>query len=170
MAVYTPNTTDTTASRKVRRNVHERRAHGHGHRHAHLHHRDAPVDAAAEAEKRAVGDVVVVTMNGQAVSWINMWDGTTWETALPTTSTSSLAASTPTSAVAADTTAVSTAAASSVDYSEPTTVASSAASSASTPAASGDWTRTAYYDADSQTSTGITFLGNYGGQGSGVFD
>ncbi len=34
----------------------------------------------------------------------------------------------------------------------------------------GDWVRTAYYDAESQTAEGLVFLGNHGGQGSGVFD
>ena len=32
------------------------------------------------------------------------------------------------------------------------------------------YTRSGYYDAESQTLDGLTFLGNYGGSGSGVFD
>jgi hypothetical protein len=41
-----------------------------------------------------------------------------------------------------------------------------------TPAASplGPYKRVGYYDAESQVATGITFMGNYGGQGSGVWD
>ena len=38
---------------------------------------------------------------------------------------------------------------------------------ASVSTAEGDYTRQAYYDAASQEATGLTFLGNYGGQGSG---
>lgn len=30
--------------------------------------------------------------------------------------------------------------------------------------------RIAYYDSESQTNDNLVFLGNYGGQGSGVFD
>lgn len=39
----------------------------------------------------------------------------------------------------------------------------------SKPAIVHDWTRIGYYDAPSQTSQGLTFLGNYGGEGSGKF-
>jgi hypothetical protein len=35
---------------------------------------------------------------------------------------------------------------------------------------SGDWQRSAYYCADDEISDGLAFLGNRGGQGSGVFD
>ncbi|OAR00191.1 hypothetical protein LLEC1_07672, partial [Akanthomyces lecanii] len=39
------------------------------------------------------------------------------------------------------------------------------------PAASGQaWDRTSYYSAEAQTAENLVFLGNYGGQGSGVFD
>ncbi|KAI9882779.1 MAG: hypothetical protein M1823_005477 [Watsoniomyces obsoletus] len=34
----------------------------------------------------------------------------------------------------------------------------------------GDWVRVAYYNAEKQTAEGLAFLGNHGGQGSGVFD
>lgn len=34
----------------------------------------------------------------------------------------------------------------------------------------GSWVRTAYYNADSQTSNGLVFMNHRGGQGSGVFD
>lgn len=36
--------------------------------------------------------------------------------------------------------------------------------------ASGDWERTSYYNAESNVAENIVFLGNYGGEGSGVFD
>ncbi|KAK7999982.1 hypothetical protein PG990_012582 [Apiospora arundinis] len=36
--------------------------------------------------------------------------------------------------------------------------------------AAGDYARVAYYDAKSNQATGLTFTGNYGGSGSGVFD
>lgn len=39
------------------------------------------------------------------------------------------------------------------------------------PAPSGsDWDRVAYYNAVKQVSENIVFMGNHGGQGSGVFD
>ncbi|KAM5355463.1 hypothetical protein ACJ41O_002109 [Fusarium nematophilum] len=40
----------------------------------------------------------------------------------------------------------------------------------SKPAAGGDWERTAYYNAEQQVADNIVFLGNYGGEGSGIFD
>lgn len=60
-----------------------------------------------------------------------------------------------------------------------TTPAAAASSSASTAAAEpststvaasgGDYVRTAYYDSDSGTASGLVFLANYGGQGSGAW-
>lgn len=38
------------------------------------------------------------------------------------------------------------------------------------PAAGGDWQRTAYYSAEQQFADNVVFLGNYGGDGSGIFD
>jgi hypothetical protein len=66
-------------------------------------------------------------------------------------------------------------------YVEPGTVAPSFTPSAATngaPASApgdngasvGDYKRTGYYDADAGTADGLVFLGQKGGQGSGVFD
>ncbi|KAJ3454944.1 hypothetical protein MRS44_013544 [Fusarium solani] len=38
------------------------------------------------------------------------------------------------------------------------------------PPAGGDWQRTAYYNAEQQVADNVVFLGNYGGDGSGIFD
>lgn len=43
-------------------------------------------------------------------------------------------------------------------------------SESSLVARAGTWNRGAYYNAASQTANNLVFLGNYGGQGSGVWD
>ncbi|KAF2459827.1 putative TOS1-like glycosyl hydrolase-domain-containing protein [Lineolata rhizophorae] len=162
LAVYTPSSA-SESSKKTRRTPHERR---HGHAHFHEHNKEIrelhKVKNTAQAEeKRDIGDWVTVTWaNGDVVSWINEYDGSPATTA---------------PAAPADTTAAAVEAA---DYSAETSSAqasstkasSTGASSAATPAASGDWTQVAYYNAEEGTATGLTFLANLGGGGSGVFD
>jgi hypothetical protein len=90
--------------------------------------------------------MVTATIDGQVVSWTNLYAG-------PSTA--------PTTVAGAD---------SPVDRVAP--LASYAAPSAqpSINAASGNWVRQAYYNATSQTAAGLVFLNHMGGQGSGVFD
>jgi hypothetical protein len=98
-------------------------------------------------EKRA--NWVTVTMDGKVVSWENDWAGAA--TATP-------AAPAP---AAATTTAAAVAA----------PVANAAvANPAKAVAANAAYTRIGYYNAATQALEGLTFLGNHGGQGSGVFD
>ena len=133
-ASYTPGSPST---KKARRSKHVRKhahgpAHGHGRR-AH--------------GKRAVGDIVTATINGDVVSWTNIYDGST-----PSTST----------AAPANSTAPSTA------YSAPGSSESVALGNTTTD---GCWGRNGYYNADSQESDGLVFLNHFGGaDGSGVFD
>ncbi|KAI1857081.1 hypothetical protein JX265_011282 [Neoarthrinium moseri] len=139
-AVYKPAATKKRAEHKSHRR----------HGHQHLHKKAAE---GKQEEARAVGDDVIATINGQVVSWKNTWDGKT--------------------AAVADSKAAATtypAAATTAATSSKTTKAASTASTSADFDAAGDYTRVAYYSAEDQTADGITFLGNYGGQGSGVFD
>lgn len=162
-AVYTPSAAPSKA-KLARRTAHERRhAHAHGHGHAHLHHAR---DAAAK-EKRAVGDMVTAVINGQAVSWINEYDGDTAPT-YADTSAASLAASTasasaPDAYISADSSSAASSVASASAY-------SSSSSFDDDSSSSGGWIRQAYYDASAGTSEGLVFLNHQGGSGSGVFD
>lgn len=52
----------------------------------------------------------------------------------------------------------------------PATITTAAAPQATAGVSSGDWQQAAFYDANSASSSGMTFLNNLGGQGSGVFD
>ncbi|EXJ56984.1 hypothetical protein A1O7_07328 [Cladophialophora yegresii CBS 114405] len=136
--------------RSTNSNPHQRR-----YAHKHLHHSGPPgPDDEKEdlaGHKRAVGDWVTATINGQVVSWANQFDGG--------------AAATPAPAPAAG---------GDGDQRVPPGSAS-AAYSAPAPAASmnagaGNWGRQAYYNAEQGTAKGLVFLNNHGGQGSGVFD
>jgi hypothetical protein len=128
-ASYTPSSNTSISTRKARRKAHaQKHAHAVAHRHAHT--------------KRAVGEIVTATINGQAVSWTNEYDG--------------LTTSTPTPEPPA--------------YSAPPLPESSESATPDTPAPSGCWARNGYYDSASQTSQGIVFLNHNGGSGSGIFD
>ncbi|TQV98625.1 Protein of unknown function DUF2401, secretory [Cordyceps javanica] len=104
-----------------------------------------------EARKHKRAEWVTATINGQVVSWEKVWYG-------------------PTQAAPA----APEAAAPTVPASAPVANAANAANAAAPkpkPAASGkDWDRTSYYNAETQEAENLVFLGNYGGQGSGLFD
>lgn len=102
-------------------------------------------------EKRA--DIVTATIDGKVVTWENNYFG-------PGGATSTAAA-----AAGAATSAASVAASSAAPA-----VAAAAVNQKQTVDSSADYTRIGYYNAESQTLDGLTFLGNYGGSGSGVFD
>lgn len=125
----------------------------HGHQHFHARYKEIAEiqENHIVEEKRGVGDIVTATINGQVVSWTNQYAG-------PSTA--------PTPAAGAEAGAGSPAnqvAAPASSY-----VAPSAQPSIN--AGSGNWGRQAYYNATSQTATGLVFLNHMGGQGSGVFD
>lgn len=172
-AVYTPSSASSTKTK--RSSPHARRhAHGHGHQHFHEHNKEIrEAHEIADVEERAVGDVVIATINGKVVSWINNYGGSA--TATPTASSAAKS-----SASAAPVAATSSAKAAAAPAAASPAVASSAAasSSASTPASSpatyasaGDWTQVAYYNAKDKHATGLTFLNNMGDDKvSGTFD
>ncbi|KAL8811443.1 MAG: hypothetical protein Q9200_001793 [Gallowayella weberi] len=148
LAVYYPDT-----GPKVKRsgNTH---AHGHGHRHMHHPKRDHIL------AERAIGDMVVATIDGQVVSWANNYAGPGVN---PTTTSNQPASAVQTTLL----TSVGT--------------PSKIPSVSSTPALSapfnplpvphnvdsigggGSWSRQAYYNADAESSDGFIFLNHFGG-------
>ena len=94
-------------------------------------------------EKRAVGDLVTATIDGQVVTWTNRYDGGGVSTSVP--------------AASAVVSSVSPA------YSPPEPAPFVNASA-------GQWGRQAYYNAEQGVANGLVFLNNHGGEGSGVFD
>jgi len=165
-AVYTPSA--SSPSKVKRSSPHARRhAHGHGHQHFHEHNKEIrEAQELAELEERAVGDVVVATINGKVVSWVNQYDGN--KAVAAATPAASSSAKSPAAAAAAATSSAKAPA-------RPSAAASSAAASskASSPPAtygSGAWNQVAYYNADSHSATGLTFLNNRGdNKNSGVW-
>jgi hypothetical protein len=97
-------------------------------------------------ERRAVGDIVKATIDGQVVSWTNGYAG-------PGTAFTSV-----------------TEAGHAADRGAPSAAYSAPPSRPSTNAGSGNWGRQAYYNANTQTADGLVFLNHNGGLGSGVFD
>lgn len=166
-AAYTPSSS-SSSSKKARRSAHERRhAHAHGHAHFHAHNKEV-----RDAQKRAVGDWVTATIDGQVVSWANEWSGVSTAAAASTTAAATTAAAATSSA--ADLVNVKIAAvqkaSSSSSAAASSAAASSKTSSASSSSSTGGWTRNAYYDSESQTADGVVFLNHNGGSGSGTFD
>ncbi|KAI0400181.1 putative TOS1-like glycosyl hydrolase-domain-containing protein [Xylaria palmicola] len=123
--------------------VHSKR---HGHQHLHKKHQQ-------QKEERAVGDIVTATINGQVVSWANTYGG-------------------PTADPAADAApaAATTAAASPASSESKKKPAKASAHTDSTPI-TGDFVRTAYYNAADGNADGLVFLANVGSPGvSGTWD
>ena len=112
---------------------------------------------------------VTATIDGKVVSWINDYFGPSTQAAAaapaPTTTTQAV--------VQEESVAHTTAQAPATTHKAP---APAATTKASEPAGSDDnssggaWSRVAYYNADQQVADNMVFLGNYGGQGSGVWD
>jgi hypothetical protein len=120
------------------------------HGHQHFHARDQETVEIQENHivetKRAVGDMVTATINGQVVSWTNEYAGPS------TIPTPVVGAGSPPDPVTPPASYVAPSAQPSVN------------------AGSGNWSLQAYYNATSQTADGLVFLNHNGGQGSGVFD
>ncbi|KAM0564600.1 hypothetical protein ACHAPJ_000815 [Fusarium lateritium] len=114
----------------------------HPHGHSHLH----------EQRKQKRGQWVTATINGQVVSWENTWFGG------PATQAA------PAPAPAAPTKKP-------VSKPKPNTGSEIKPSQVNTaPVVGGYWKRTSYYNAQRRVTNNVMFMGNYGGQGSGVFD
>ncbi|KAI1426765.1 putative TOS1-like glycosyl hydrolase-domain-containing protein [Xylaria sp. FL1777] len=141
VAIYTPG--------KNKRDVAQTVAHAkrHGHQHLHKKHHE-------QNEERALGDLVVATIDGQVVSWLNNYAG-------------------PTADAAADSypVATTTAEASAATSTESAKKAKSSSSGSSTGTITGDFVRTAHYCAADGTADGLVFLANVGSPGvSGTWD
>lgn len=148
LAVYYPDT-NSHGKRSSQSNIN---AHRHGHQHVH------PLKRNHLMAERAVGDMVVATVDGQVVSWVNQYAG-------PGAAPNTAAAQPP---------PVQTTLAKSVGSpGQPSTTSvptSSAASGSTNPlpnsgdsSGSGSWSRQAYYNAETGASDGFTFLNHFGG-------
>ena len=170
VAVYTLETS-SNSKRNTKRNTHGRR-HAHQYLHGHhgkvreVHERQQEHDYA----KRSVGALVSATIDGQLVSWTNMYAGPGVATILPTPAVAPMVAqfdeangSSPDTTTVAnfEPPMVSPTAATPSPQNSPTTAASSAM--ASSEPSTGNWARQAYYNAADGTSQGITFLNHFGG-------
>jgi hypothetical protein len=120
----------------------------HGHQHSHARDRDLIEiqESHIVEEKRAVGDIVKATIDGQVVSWTNGYAGP------GIAFTSVVGAGYP------------------ADRVVPSAAYSAPSSQPSMNAELGNWSRHTYYNANTQTADGLVFLNHNGGQGSGVFD
>ena len=171
VAVYTLDMS-SNSKRSTKRNTHGRRHEGHQYLHGH----HGKVKEIREREhehnhaKRSVGALVSATIDGQLVSWTNMYAGPSVPTILPSPAVAPVVAqfdemndsSPDTTTVAnAEPSMVLPTAATSNSQGAPTVAASSAI--AYSEASSGYWARQAYYNAADGTSQGITFLNHFGG-------
>ena len=171
VAVYTLDTSPNSQRNKKRNN------HGRRHeKHQYLHGHHGKVIEVREREhehnhaKRSVGALVSAKIDGQLVSWTNMYAGPGVATILPSPAVAPILAQfDEMNGSSPDTTTVATveppmvspkAAAPSPQVSS--TIAASGAI-ASSDASSGYWARQAYYNAADGTSQGITFLNHFGG-------
>lgn len=166
-AVYVP-TAIADEKQSVEPNGHQRRhaaAAGHYHRHGghqYLHDRHGKAREVEESplSKRAVGDLVSATIDGQLVSWTNVYAGPGVATNAPVLGAvdyMSVSTSDTETTEAMDMTSQS-----STSSSTATTSTSSSTTSAA-PATSKDWARQAYFNAASGTAEGLTFLNHFGG-------
>ncbi|KAH0597834.1 hypothetical protein MHUMG1_04206 [Metarhizium humberi] len=130
--------------------------HRHGHRFLHR----------AQRDKR--GEIVTATINGKVVTWENDYFGPTAApnpvpAPAPKVQAGAGAAAVKDKDADADTTATTS--------KKPVDKKPADKKPSGKPAPSGsDWDRVAYYNAVKQVSENIVFMGNHGGQGSGVFD
>ncbi|KAA8574864.1 hypothetical protein MFRU_002g04550 [Monilinia fructicola] len=141
---------------------------------------------AANAQDGA-GKMVTATIDGQVQTWVNNWFG-------PTTPTATSQASPPASQITSQDVAAGTKPQKTPPVSPPSTPVSVSQAPASTSASeshappstsipestskttsttavvTGSYSRIGYYNSAEQTLDNLVFLGNHGGQGSGVFD
>ncbi|KAF6225341.1 hypothetical protein HO173_012826 [Letharia columbiana] len=167
VAVYMP-TTIANEKRSTEPKGHHRRhaaaaaAVRHHGGHQHLHDRHGKVKGVEESplSKRAVGDLASATIDGQLVSWTNVYAGPGVATDAPV-----LGAIDDTSASTsdADTTEDTNTTYQSSTLSSSTTTSTSSSSTSSAPATGEGWTRQAYLNAASGAVEGLTFLNHFGG-------
>lgn len=151
LAVYVPLSHYETIGKEVdkKSNFYGRR---NGHQHLHKHNREAIKGQKRGLANRAVGDIVSAIVEGQLVSWTNLY------TAPATTTT--VAQALP-EATFEKTKADSLSSAESRIYSPfPKPNVSDTLNSVKQD---GSWSRQAYYDAAAGVSDGFTFLNHFGG-------
>ena len=150
IAVYIEDTSSHN-KRALRADAH----HGH-HGHQRFHQRKRESRAVVEAEvKRAVGDEVVVTMNGQVVSWKNDYNG---GAQTPAPAPPGQPAASPAAAPGPAAPKVAEAPPAVNQQSNPPPAAPSDAPTAA--AGNGNFVLQAYYDSKSAERKGLTFLAN----------
>lgn len=166
VAVYAPTTVANDKRSSKPKGHHRRHAAAaavHHHRgHQHLHRRHGKVRKVEESQlsKRAVGDLVSATIDGQLVSWTNEYAGPGVATNAPVVgAVDDKSASTSTTDTTEDANLVSQ----SSTMSSTTPTSTSSLSSETAPSASGSWARQAYFNAASGTAEGLTFLNHFGG-------
>ena len=131
----------------------------HGHGHGHVHERgDEPVVW------------VTATINGQVVSWINDYFGPSTQAAAPAPAAPTTTAEALVQESVAQTTVQAPPATTHKASAPAATTEASQPASSDDNSSGGAWNRVAYYNADQQVADNMVFLGNYGGQGSGVWD
>ncbi|KAI1355379.1 putative TOS1-like glycosyl hydrolase-domain-containing protein [Xylaria sp. FL0043] len=146
VAVYIPG---KSSKRDAPKTVAHAKRHGHQHLHKKHHEHN---------QERAIGDMVVATIDGQVVSWLNNYAGPTAD---------ATADSYPTAATAA----AGSDSSSSESAQQAASTGRSSSSGSSTGTITGDFVRTAYYNADEGTADGLVFLANVGSPGvSGTWD
>lgn len=182
-AVYQPSTGTAKAKREEP---------SHGHNHAAFHEKQRRRAAVAAEKRDPDGNMVVATINGNVVSWVNNAAPATAAAGEPMVTATidgkvvSWANNYHPGAAATPAPALASPAPAPASNPSPVSVGIKAASfpsaSAGTPnkimpatapinAVRGDWTQVGYFNKDNQTAEGIAFLNNMGGtQGSGVWD
>ncbi|KAF4469995.1 hypothetical protein FALBO_3108 [Fusarium albosuccineum] len=136
--------------------VHARR---HGHHHFH------------EQRKHKRADWVTATIDGKVVSWENTYFGPATQAApAAATEPAGQPAEQPASKPKSDSTKKVTTPTQDKAKTPIKKPKAKGDTKSKSTAAGGDWERTAYYNAEQQVAENIVFLGNYGGEGSGVFD
>ncbi|KAF4636863.1 hypothetical protein G7Y89_g1231 [Cudoniella acicularis] len=142
-----------SSAKKREEPVLQERAHGSHHRH--LHNRPRSEPAHQEQERDGQPPFISAVIDGKLVSWSNP----NYVAAATPQPANANPAPAPAPAPAAKTTA----------QAAPAKSPEPAPASPSTGGA-GTYNRIGYYNSASQTLDNLAFLGNYGGQGSGVFD
>ncbi|CAG8953071.1 hypothetical protein HYFRA_00003266 [Hymenoscyphus fraxineus] len=113
---------------------------------------------------KATNQIVTATIDGVVQTWVNNWFGESTSASPKTVSTATPVAPQP--KVPSSGPVVPIHQQNVVPTSSPKAPSAEHRVSSST----GNFERTGYYNAEEQTVDNLVFLGNYGGQGSGVFD
>ena len=123
-----------------------------------MHHKHAKKRQANEIARRAVGDIVKVTIDGKLVSWVNQYSGSAAATTAPSLYSLEIA-QTIAQAVPITTGGHQV----NFESSHRIMAIPSATASTESESSGSRWTRQAYYNAELGLADGITFLNHFGG-------